>query len=521
MLRRIVRPLFATCGVLVGLFSISMDPGWAASIAAPANQIVLGSLEEPGSLSALVDLPHHFPEHVPQTLLYDSLTQFMPDGTIQPKLALKWEVSKNGLVYTFTLAPTARFHDGTPVTAADVKFTFDAARDPKTQSSDEGLETVKSVEVLTPRTVRVTITRVTPQFLAEGGARGIVPKHLLEGKDLSTDAFNQKPIGSGPYRLVSFTPGQAIVLEAVPDFYRGAAKIRRVIFKILPDQNVILTQLRSGEIQYALLQPRDLAAVQNTAGLRVVESPTPRFYDLTLNFQRPFWQDHRVREAVLRALDREAIVQKVLLGHGQAVHANATPSSWVYTSEVPRYPYDPARAKQLLDDAGWRPGSDGIRTKDGQRLRFTVMLKNFDRTLEQVFVIAQQQLLPVGVDLQIERVEPGVFPQRMRAGNFDALSRVWNPVYDPDQSNLLRTGNRYGGYSNPQVDALLDRTLATLDRAKRKQAFMDLQRLLSQDLARLYLYTESELHVVPAGLRGVEWHPVNLFWNLKDWELGR
>jgi peptide/nickel transport system substrate-binding protein len=220
-------------------------------------------------------------------------------------------------------------------------------------------------------------------------------------------------------------------------------------------------------------------------------------------------------------MDREGIVQKVLLGHGQVVHANATTSSWVYTSDVPRYPYDPARAKQLLDDAGWRPGSDGVRTKDGQRLRFTVMLKNFDRTLEQVFVIAQQQLQPVGVDLQIERVEPGVFPQRMRAGNFDALSRVWNPVYDPDQSNLLRTGNRYGGYSNPQVDALLDRTLATLDRAKRKQAFMALQRLLSQDLARLYLYTENELHVVPAGLRGVEWHPVNIFWNLKDWELGR
>ena len=110
----------------------------------------------------------------------------------------------------------------------------------------------------------------------------------------------------------------------MPDFYRGVAKIRRVIFKVVPDQNVILTQLRSGEIQYALLQPRDLAAVQNMAGLRVVESLTPRFYDLTMNFQRAYWQDHRVREAVLAAMDREGIVQKVLLGHAQVVHANAT-----------------------------------------------------------------------------------------------------------------------------------------------------------------------------------------------------
>jgi len=491
------------------------------AVAQPAgNQLVLGVLEEPASLSALVDLPHHFPEHAPQTLLYDSLTQFMPDGTVRPKLAQTWTVSTNGLVYTFTLNPQAKFHDGRPVTAADVKFTFDAARDPATQSSDEGLEAVERVEVLDPRTVRVTLKELTPWFLAKGGARGIVPKHLLEGKDLSRDPFNQKPIGSGPYRLASYTPGQSIVLEAVPGFYRGAPNIQQIIFKILPDQNVILTQLRSGEIQYALLQPRDLAAVQNIAGLRVVESPTPRFYDLTVNFQRPYWQDRRVREAVLRGIDREGIVQKILLGHGQVVHTNATPASWAYTPDVPKYAYDPPRARQLLDEAGWRLGADSIRAKDGTPLRFTVMLKSFDRTLEQVFVIAQQELKDIGVALQIERVEPGVFPQRMRQGKFDALSRIWNPVYDPEQTSQLRTGNAYGGYSNPEVDALLARGQGTLDPSLRKRAYAALQRLLSQDLARLYLYTENELHVVPAGLRGVEWHPVNIFWNVKDWTRG-
>jgi len=495
--------------------------GTLMALPAHASQLVLGSLEEPPNLSALTDLPHHFPEHVPQTLLFDSLTQFMPDGTVLPKLAARWEVSKDGRVYTFTLVPNAKFHDGTPVTAEDVKFTFDAAKDPATKSSDEGLETVEKVEVLNPRTVRVTLSKLTPQFLAEGGARGIVPKHVLAGKDLATDPFNLKPVGSGPYRLVSFTPGQAIVFAAVPDFYRGAPKIERIVFKILPDQNVILTQLRAGEIQYALLQPRDLPVVEHTAGLRVVESPTPRFYDLTLNYQRPYWQDRRVREAILRGIDREAIVQKVLLGHGQVIAANATPASWAFSKDVPTYPTDPDRAQQLLNEAGWRPGPDGIRMKNGVPLRFTVMLKNVDRTLEQVFVITQQRLKPLGVDLRIERVEPGVFPQRMRGGQFDALSRVWNPVYDPDQSNQLKTGNRYGGYSNPEVDALLARTLGTLDRAQRKQAYAALQRALSQDLARLYLFTENELHVVPAGLRGIQWHPVNIFWNLKDWTLDK
>jgi len=376
------------------------------------------------------------------------------------------------------------------------------------------------VEAINPRTVRVTLNRHTPRFLAEGGARGIIPRHLLQGRDLSRDEFSQKPIGSGPYRLASFTPGQSIVLDAVPDFYRGTPKLRRVIFKILPDQNVMLTQLRSGEIQYALLEPRDLAAVQGVRDVRVMEVPTTRFYDITPNFRRPYWEDRQVREAVITALDRDAIVQKILSGHGQVIRANATPASWAFNAAAPKYPYDPARAKQLLDHAGWRPGGDDIREKGGQRLSFTTMVKNVDRTLEQVLVIIQQQLKPVGVEMRIERLEGGVFTSRMRAGQFDALSRIWNPVYDPDQSSLLRTGNVYGGYSNPKVDALLLRGLGAMDRAQRKRIYQEVQQILSQDVARFYLYTENELHAVPAALRNVKPHPVNLFWNLKDWEWG-
>ena len=481
-------------------------------------ELVIGSLEEPASLSALADLPHHFPEHVPQTLLFDSLVQFMPDGTIAPKLAQRWELAKDGLSYTFTLAPNARFHDGQPVTAADVKFTFEAALDPKTNSSDEGLEAVDRVEAIDARTVRVHLKRFTPRFLAEAGARGIVPRHVLEGKDLAKDEFNRKPVGSGPYRIVSFAPGQSIVMEAMPDYYRGPAKIRRIVFKILPDQNVALTQLRSGEIQYATLAPRDLGVVEAIKSLRVVSASTPRFYDIVPNYQRPYWQDRRVREAVLVAIDRESLVKHLLWGHGKVMDANVAPSSWAYNPAAPKHPYDPGRAKALLDEAGWVPGGDGIRTKDGQRLSFGVMINNFDATLEQVLVVTQQQLRAVGVDLRIERVEPGVFGARRREKQFDALSRVWNPVYDPDQTFLVRTGN-FSGYSNPRVDDLSVTALSTVDREVRRRAYADIQTILAQDVARLFLYTQDELHAVPAGLHGAQPHPVNFFWNVKDWTL--
>jgi len=505
---------------MLGLVS-APDTAVPATSPAPSRPLVLGSLEEPGSLSALADLPHHFPGDMPQTLLFDSLIQYLPDGSVGPKLARRWEIGAGGTIYTFHLASNARFHDGRPVTAENVQFTVAAARDPAAQSSDEGLEAVETVEVLNPQPVRFRLKYATPRFLTEGGSRGIVPMHLLAGKDLGRDPFNRQPVGSGPYRLVGFTPGQSIVLDAVPDHYRGAPKISRAVFKILPDQNVILTQLRAGEIQYALLEPRDLPVAERIPGVRVLEVPATRFYDITPNFQRPYWQDRRVREAVLRGIDREGIVKRLLGGRGQVVHSNATPASWAYNPDVPRYPYDPGRAQALLGEAGWLPGADGVREKAGQRLGFAVMVKNVDRTLEQALVVAQQQLRQVGVEMRIERLETGVFTARMREGQFDALSRIWNPVYDPDQSVLYRTGNLYGGYNNPEVDALLAKGLTVTDRASRKRIYGEIQRLLAQDVARLYLYSENELHAVATDLSGVKPHPVNLFWNLPEWAWGR
>lgn len=494
--------------------------GQAGATAAPRGeavvQFVIGSLEEPGNLSPLSALPHHFPEHVPMTLMFDSLVQVLPDGKPAPRLAESWEVSADGRTYTFRLNPRAKWWDGAPVTAEDVKFTFDAALRPETQSSTEGLDQIASVEVIDPVTVRITLKRVTPMFLVQGGSRGIVPRHILEGQDLAKTEFNRKPLGSGPYRFVSWTPGQSIVMEANRDYFLGAPAIGRVVFKILPDQNVVLTQLRAGEIQYALITPRDLATVEKLPNMKVYENPTPRFFDISPNYDRSYFADVRVREAILYGMNRQGIVDKVLLGHGSVIESNVSPVSWAFNDKLPKRPYDPDRARQLLSEAGWQPGPDGVRQKDGQRLAFTVMINSFDRTLEQALIIAQQDLKQIGVEMGIERVEPGIFNDRRAKKNFDALARIWNPVYDPDQASLIRSGNFYG-YSNPEVDQLVEAELSTLDTAVRREAFLKLQEVLANDVARLWLYSEHELHVLPASVTGVQLHPVNIFWNLREW----
>jgi len=284
-----------------GITSLSLGAPLSsgARAAQDSNTFVMGSLEEPTSLSALVNLPHHFPADVPQTLLFDSLVQFMPDGSIEPKLATHWEVSEDDLTYTFTLNPDAKFHDGTQVTADDVVFTIETILDPASNSSNEGVENVSSVTAVDDHTVVFELSTVTPAFLAQGGARGIVPKHVLEGKDIATDEFNQKPVGSGPYRVASYLPGEKIVFEAVPDHYRGAPTIGRIEYRVITDQNVILTQLMSGELMYGLAAPRDLAALERADGLQTIEVETPRFFSIVPNYDREYWQDASVRAAVL------------------------------------------------------------------------------------------------------------------------------------------------------------------------------------------------------------------------------
>lgn len=479
----------------------------------------IGSLEEPGSLSALVQLPHHFPADVPQTLLFDSLTQFMPDGTVEPKLATAWEISEDELTYTFRLNPNARFHDGEPVTAEDVVFTIEASKDPASNSSDEGLENVASVTADDENTVTIVLSQVTPAFLAQGGARGIVPKHVLEGRDIATDEFNRNPIGNGPYRLVSYTPGEVIVFEAVEDHYRGAPEIERVEFRVVTDQNVLLTQLMNGELTYGLAAPRDISVLDNTDAVEMIEVQTPRFFDMIPNYERTYWQDRDVRAAILGAIDREGIVTSILMGHGSVVNSNVAPASWAHTTEgVTQHPYDPEASAAALDAAGWEIGEDDIREKDGVAFAFTVTLYSYDQTLQQAMLVAQQNLAGMGVEMQIEMVEPGVFNARRSSGEYDALARIWNPVYDPDQAILLSTGNWYG-YSNPEVDALSNEALATADQATRLPVYEELQRVLSQELPRLWLYSENELHVLSTSVSGLDAHPVNVFWNLPTWSV--
>lgn len=514
--------------VAVGASTTQAAATTAASNPSATGSLIIGSLVEPASMSPLIDLPHHFPDHISQTLMFDSLLQFMPDGSLTPKLAQSYELSTDKLSYTFKLDPRAKWWDGSAVTADDVVATVQTLLDPNSKSSTEGVDGVTGIEASDPTTVKVTTKSFSPTFLPQFSARGIVPKSLLAGKDASTnEVLNKQPMGSGPYKFVKWEKGQYLQLEANPNYFLGAPKIAKLTLKFLADQNTVIQEFKSGGINYALLQPRDLATAQPAL---LVENPTPRFYDISPNYKRALGEQ-AVREAVLYGTNRQSIVQNILLGKAQVIEANVSPDgwAWAFTGDTVKRAYDPEKAKSLLDAAGWKAGSSGVREKNGKQLTFSVMVNNFDAVLQQVLQAQQADLKKIGIDMKIEVVDPGKFGDRRSSGDFDALSRIWNPVYDPDQAGLIRStvyddsgkvksGNFYG-YQNADMDKLLTASLATDDKSTRAKVYADIEKLYAQQAVRLPLYTEVELHSFNVKIDGTKRHPVNIFWNVKDWTL--
>lgn len=490
--------------------------------AAPAGQAVIGSSQEPGHLNPLMILPHHFPVHAPYALIFDSLIQIAPDGSFEPRLASEWKIAEDNLSVTFTLDADARFHDGTAVTAADVVFSFELMMDPDLTTANDGTAAIESVAAEGDTTVVFTLSQPDPRFVPVAGSRGIVPMALLEDADLDTAEFNRRPVGSGPFKFESWSSGTEIVMSANTDYHLGAPNLERVVFRIVPDQSALVAQLRGGDLDYGLVDPRDYSVVQGFDGVEIVENTSPRYYSMGLNLREPLFQDDAVRTALMLATPREELVNNVLEGRGTVVHTNATPASWAFNEGVPTYEYNLDEARQTLLDSGWEPGTDGIMTRDGERLSFTVTYIVTESQTEQSLVILQDRYAQVGVEIEMEGVDGSeLLSRRWPAGEFEVSFQLWNPVYDPDQASTFRTGGGYNGtgYANPEVDARFDEALSTFDRDTRRQLYGEIQVILAQDLPMIWLYSNNEVNVLSDRLDGFEAHPINNFWNVREWSV--
>jgi len=432
-------------------------------------------------------------------LIYDGLVYTDPD-TLQPAplLATKWEVGPDNKTYTFTLQEGVKWHDGQPFTADDVKFSYDAYMNPDTGTQRAGTlkERIASVTVKDPQTVVFTLKNIIAPFLVSNCSYGIVAKHLFENvtpKDWRTNDYSTtKPIGTGPFKFKEYAQGDHVTLVGNPDYFRGATALNQYIFKVVKDGTVLVQQLKTGEVDFGSVSPELYDDTAKSANLNVVDYDTFGFTYFGYNLdpaKTTLFQDVKVRQALFYAVDRDAIVKKLFAGHGVVAIGTEPMLSWAYQPDkiTTKYNFDPKKAAQLLDDAGWKAGSDGIRAKDGKRLSFSMWTNSGNKTRENYLLVLQDAWKAIGVEMKPQFEEFSVYLDRINK-NFDfemfLVGFSWGT--DPDQQTMWDSKQHGSGfnsynYNNPKVDQLLADGLHTLDQEKRKAIYLDMQNAVLAD----------------------------------------
>ncbi len=462
-------------------------------------------------------------------LVYNGLVRHDKNLQIEGDLAERWEISADDLSITFHLRRNVKWHDGLPFTAEDVLFTYRLLVDPKTPTAyAERYRQVALAEVLDPYTFRVTYEKPLATALISWGF-AIHPKHLLEGVEITKSPLASHPIGTGPFRFVEWRRGERIVLEANPDYYEGRPYLRRVVYRVIPDPSTMFLELQSGGLDYMGLTPLQYAMQTETPAFRrrfnKYRYPDFAYTYLGYNLRRPMFQDKRVRQALSFAIDKQEIIDGVLLGLGQVATGPYKPGSWPYNRDVVRYPYDPKRARALLAEAGWQDrNGDGILEKDGRSFEFTIVTNQGNDQRVKAGEIIQRRLADVGVKVKLRVVEWAAFLKEfINPGNYDATILGWNITIDPDAYNVWhssKTGPRelnFTFFKNAEVDRLLEAGRRTFDQNERKRFYDRFQEILAEEQPYTFLYVPDALPTVASRVHGVEPAPSGISHNFIRW----
>ena len=517
--------------VLVSLLVLLL--GFAAPCPARAagKEMVIGFLGDATSLNPLVATDGQ--SYIAEWPMFDSLLELDQNLNVRPLLAESWEVSRDGLTYTFKLKKGVRWHDGKPFTARDVAFTFYAVLDPKVTTPHRAYFDAlvgfpeltnkdnpkrpedlaqKPIDVLDDYTVRFRLRYPYGAFLAVlvNPRAGIIPEHLLKGVDLNTAEFNRKPVGTGPFRFVEWRRGERLVMEANAQYHGGRPALDRLIYRVIPDAVVLLQELRAGGVDFIESPPlTEVARLKQTQGLRVLVADNTSYNYLGYRQDLPPFDDMRVRRAFYHAVDAGTLVRQVLQGYAAPATGQFPPSSWAFDPSVKGYPFDPARAKALLAEAGWKPGPDGVLVKDGKRLSFSLRHDQANQAVKDTAVVLQEYLKNVGAEARLEPLDWPTFVKKLFASDFEAICVGWTNFHDPDPfaytiwHSSQWKGRNFAHYKNPKVDEVLEAARRAGSQAERKRHYAEFSKLLMADAPYVFLYFPQQVYVTRQGYEGL------------------
>ncbi len=466
-------------------------------------------------------------------LIFNGLVKYDKEVNLVGDIAESFEVTSDCLSVTFHLKKGVKWHDGKEFTAEDVIFTYQKIIDPEVvtpYSSD--FETVDRVVALDPYTVRVTYKEAYAPGIANWGM-GMIPKHLLEGRDLNTDSFNRKPIGTGPFRFSEWKTGEQIILSANSDFFGGAPEIQKYVYRIIPDTATMFLELKALNLDLMGLRPIQYQKQTDSDFLKrefnKLKYPALGYTYMGYNLLDKRFSDRRVRRALAHAINKESIIQGVLFGLGRPATGPYIPESWAYNPHVEDFKYDPKRARLLLADAGWNATSpEGILKKEGVPFSFTILTNQGNEERAKTAEIIQSNLKDVGIQVDIRVLEWQTFLHEfIDKKRFEAIILGWGVGLDPDlyaiwHSSKTKEGEfNFVSYRNKEVDALLLKGRNACRQEDRKKIYQEVHQLIADDQPYTFLYYPMALPIVHKRFKGVRPSPIGISYNLPEWKIPR
>jgi peptide/nickel transport system substrate-binding protein len=518
-----------------GESSLAGEPA-SASTATPAygDTLIEASI---GNVSSLIpNITSDVASRDVGTLLYNGLVTLGRDLEIVPELAKSWTFSPDCLTLDLQLHDNVRWHDGRPFTAEDVVFTYEAVMHPRTPSSYKAdFDAVARVEALGPHAARVTYKRPYARALLSWGMT-MLPKHLLEpyvkdGRIREAPQNWNAPVGTGPYRFQEMKSGEKVVVVANHDYFRGRPHISRIVYRIIPSQATIFLELKARGVDVAnltaLQYKRQTEYPAFEKAFRKFRYPSSGYTYFGFNLKDPRFADRRVRLAIAHAINRQELMDGVIMGLGREATGPFRPGHWANDPSVKGVPYDPQRAAALLAEAGWTTrNAAGLLVKDGRPFTFELLTNQGNDERKKVAEIIQASLREIGIGVDIRILEWAALLKehiKKRPVRYDAIVLGWSTAADPDQFVVWHSSQQgpdelnHIGYTNPQVDALLEAGRTSCHQAERVNVYHRLHRLLAEDQPVIFLYWRDALPAIASRVHGIDPGPAGLRWNFTDW----